>query len=649
MDNTAIVEDTVEDKVEDQGDDKGEDKIEEPKVGMIFDTGDEVMEYYGKYGDQMGFQIRRRTCRKGDDGECVYLVFACGRQGKPRSTKKTFRVRAFGRTDCKAKLNAAICPDGKWRVTNVTNDHNHPLSPGKLRFRPYGKRKFGIYDKAGTRGNKNALSCVVEGDGHDNTSFLRLGQGDSNAIQSYFMKMQANNCNFFYMMDLDNEGRLRNVFWADARSRKAYEEFGDVVTFDTSYLKNKYELPFASFVGANHHGQLTLLGCALLSGEVTDTFTWLFQSWLACMSGQAPKAIITDQDMAVQKAVENVFPDTRHRWCLWHIMKKLPDKLGGCDHYESVRSALQMVVYDSLTLDEFEDCWTRLIEKYNLQGNEWLLDLYDERHRWAPAFLKGTFWAGMSTTQRSESVSSFFDGFVNSKTSLKQFLEQYENALRSKVEMENHEDINSFNSCAPCITHYAIEKQFRDAYTTTKFKEFQHELTRKMYCELSSVRKEFAHSVFEVIEDWNIGEIGRRITFKVSLTHYDCDVQCNCCLFETRGILCRHAVAVLIHNQIMSVPEKCIIPRWRKDSKRRHRKVKVSYDDWSGKPEAQRYDMMSDAFCEVAEMSTDSDQKVEFVLNRMDGLKKELRREEIMCGTSQPTINMNDETLYFSW
>jgi len=37
------------------------------------------------------------------------------------------------------------------------------------------------------------------------------------------------------MMDVDDKSRIRNLFWADARSRVAYEEFGDVVTFDTTY------------------------------------------------------------------------------------------------------------------------------------------------------------------------------------------------------------------------------------------------------------------------------------------------------------------------------------------------------------------------------------------------------------------------------
>lgn len=98
--------------------------------------------------------------------------------------------------------------------------------------------------------------------------------------------------------------------------------------------------------------------------------------------------------------------------------------------------------------------------------------LYEERDRWVPTFVKNTFWTGMSSTQRSENMNAFFDGYVNSKTTLKQFVDQYENALRSKVQKEDQEDFNSFNSFIPCITCYAIEKKFQDAYTTSKFKEF---------------------------------------------------------------------------------------------------------------------------------------------------------------------------------
>ena len=78
-------------------------------------------------------------------------------------------------------------------------------------------------DSAGIRPNKSFNACVVEASGNENVSFLlkdcynyidkvrrlRLGDGDALAVQNYFLKMQTNNANLFYSMDLDDEGRLQ--------------------------------------------------------------------------------------------------------------------------------------------------------------------------------------------------------------------------------------------------------------------------------------------------------------------------------------------------------------------------------------------------------------------------------------------------------
>jgi hypothetical protein len=94
---------------------------------------------------------------------------------------------------------------------------------------------------------------------------------------------------------------------ADARSGAVYDSFDDVITFDTTYLVKKYDTPFASFVGVNHHGQYVLLGYALLSNEDGDTFIWLFQEWLTCNSNRQPGAIATYQEKAIQDVLEKVF------------------------------------------------------------------------------------------------------------------------------------------------------------------------------------------------------------------------------------------------------------------------------------------------------------------------------------------------------
>ena len=76
------------------------------------------------------------------------------------------------------------------------------------------------------------------------------------------------------------------------------------------------------------------------------------------------------------------------------------------------------------------------MESYHLEENEWLAKLYEERKRWVPTFLNSNFFAGMSSTQRSESMNAFFDGYLYSSTSLKVFVEQFENAMRNKIENE---------------------------------------------------------------------------------------------------------------------------------------------------------------------------------------------------------------------
>ncbi|XP_022841862.1 protein FAR1-RELATED SEQUENCE 5-like [Olea europaea var. sylvestris] len=294
---------------------------------------------------------------------------------------------------------------------------------------------------------------------------LRLGEGDATAIQTYFSKMQAQCSGFFFSIDLDDDSRLKNIFWTDNRCRQAYKKFDDVVTFDTTYLTNKYDMPFAPFVGVNHHGQSILLGCGLVSNEDTETFVWLFRTWLQCMHGQAPQGIITDQDRAMQNAIQTVFPNTRYRWCLWHILKKLPEKFGQHENKASIFGSIHRLVYDSQFVQEFEEGWAGMIDTYGLHENDWLSGLYANRARW---------------------------------TSLKQFVKQYERALRSKVEKEFQADFKSFAQTLPCVTDYEMEQQFQSVYTISKFKEAQAEFTGKVYCDLISTSEGPSGTMYEM-------------------------------------------------------------------------------------------------------------------------------------------------------
>ncbi|XP_058005422.1 protein FAR-RED IMPAIRED RESPONSE 1-like [Hevea brasiliensis] len=194
--------------------------------------------------------------------------------------------------------------------------------------------------------------------------------------------MQRNDPEFFYSFDLDDDSRLSNVLWVHPRSRVAYEEFNDVVSFDTTYLVNRYKLPFATIVGVNHHGQSILLGCALILHENVNTFKWLFMTWLEVMGDVHPNFILTNQCESMRKAIREVMPNTRHRFCLGHILCNVPEKFKGVIHYDSACLEFKAIIYGSLTIEMFERNWNEFIVKHGLERNEWLSKLYVDRERW---------------------------------------------------------------------------------------------------------------------------------------------------------------------------------------------------------------------------------------------------------------------------
>lgn len=137
-------------------------------------------------------------------------------------------------------------------------------------------------------------------------------------------------------------------------------------------MTKKYELPFCIFVGVNYHDQSILLYCALLSHENSETYEWLFSTWVSCMGRKAPDDILIDQCAAMLKALLMSMPDYRHRWCLCHITDKFCSKLGVYKGYDKFKDELLNFIYDSLDPEEFEESWSSVIVKYKLSENEWL-------------------------------------------------------------------------------------------------------------------------------------------------------------------------------------------------------------------------------------------------------------------------------------
>ncbi|XP_020211611.1 protein FAR1-RELATED SEQUENCE 6-like [Cajanus cajan] len=355
----------------------------------------------------------------------------------------------------------------------------------------------------------------------------------------------------------------------------------------------------------------------------TQSFVWLFQSLLHCMLGVPPQGIITDHCKAVQKAVETVYPSTRHRWCLSNIMNKLPQLLHGYPNFKSLRYHLQNVVYDAPTTDEFEGKWKKIVEDFSLTDNKLLEELFLERHRWVPSFVRGGFWAGMSVNPRSESMHVFFYGYLK-QTTLKQFVDEYDNALQYKTEKEYIADIHSSSNSQARVTKSPLERQFQSAYTHAKFLEVQHEFLGKADCNVSVTCDHGSICHYSVIEDVIIGEKPNEFVVEVIYNRVDWNVKCNCCLFEFTGILCRHSLAVLSQERVKEVPCKYILDRWRKNMRRKYAYIKTSYGVQHFKPHVERLEMLCNQFNSIAETASEFEDTSSFVKDTLCDLKEKL-------------------------
>ncbi|XP_015949854.1 protein FAR1-RELATED SEQUENCE 5-like [Arachis duranensis] len=371
----------------------------------------------------------------------------CNREGFWASRfKAPIRKNTMTGVGCRARIYAKFDREKHdWVLLKVELNHSHPCSTRKAahyhenrELTMHAKCIIEINDEAGIRPNNTFLALANEVGGPSNLGFSekdvrnyissRLQSTNVNAdikeMLNYFMRMKELNPNYFYTVNINEDNKFTSAVWVDARCRASYEYYGEVVSFDITYSTNRHGLSFAAFIGVNYHGKSTLLSCALLGSKENPSFEWVFTQWLECME-TTPKGIITDQCKSMFGAIKKVLPNTRHRWCIWHITQKIHNKLGGYSRFKELNAELKHIIWNSKSVKDFEDHWAEFIDEFNLHHNRWLSDLFEDRHMW---------------------------------TSLVQFVHEFDNVLGTKGQKELEDDVADSRGLIPCSTRSAIER-----------------------------------------------------------------------------------------------------------------------------------------------------------------------------------------------
>ncbi|PSR86294.1 Protein FAR1-RELATED SEQUENCE like, partial [Actinidia chinensis var. chinensis] len=106
--------------------------IQEPYVGMEFDSEEAAKKFYDEYARRVGFVMRIDQCRRSEvDKRILSRRLSCNKQGYYVKTRDRFgpvrKPRSSTREGCKAMMLVKVNKSGKWAVTRFEKDHTHPL------------------------------------------------------------------------------------------------------------------------------------------------------------------------------------------------------------------------------------------------------------------------------------------------------------------------------------------------------------------------------------------------------------------------------------------------------------------------------------------------------------------------------------------
>ncbi|KAK5772236.1 hypothetical protein PVK06_048516 [Gossypium arboreum] len=119
---------------------------------------------------------------------------------------------------------------------------------------------------------------------------------------------------------------------------------------DATYKTNKYDLPFVQIVGVTSTNKTFSIAFAFIINEKEENYNWaLTYLKLTLEECMYPRVIVTDRELVLMNACQQVFLDATRLLCRWHITENIKK------HYrQSIKSQHEW--------DSFRAMWAVLVE-----------------------------------------------------------------------------------------------------------------------------------------------------------------------------------------------------------------------------------------------------------------------------------------------
>ncbi|XP_021849460.2 protein FAR1-RELATED SEQUENCE 5-like [Spinacia oleracea] len=244
---------------------------------------------YSDVEDQTdNFVDKSKGFHEAEDSELLYSKVKSEQEAYTLYNDYAFR-QGFGTRKAGARLvfNLMSIKNGSlYCVTKHNMIHNHGRVPVSKRhlIRSHRKvteeqlamlsslKKYGVpiadvvrvfKNKAGGEANLEFLKR----DAYDALAAKKRDGCDTKQLIKYFKDRQANEVDFYYDFEFDDEGYLDCFFFRDGKMKIDYDVFGDLLVHDTTYRTNKYDMICGPFVGMNHHNKNVIFAIGFIVNE----------------------------------------------------------------------------------------------------------------------------------------------------------------------------------------------------------------------------------------------------------------------------------------------------------------------------------------------------------------------------------------------
>ena len=127
---------------------------------------------------------------------------------------------------------------------------------------------------------------------------------------------------YVHNVKLCDGNHVTHLFVAHPKAIQLVREYHRVLLMDCTYKTNAFNMPLLNIVGVTSLSTTFTVGYVLLPQEQESDYSWA----LRCLRDAiqvTPGVVLTDCELALLRANNEVFPTTPNYICIWHINKNV--------------------------------------------------------------------------------------------------------------------------------------------------------------------------------------------------------------------------------------------------------------------------------------------------------------------------------------